>query len=546
MKNKLYISLLIPAVFILCAFSSFRNEQGKSHANVVSTVTPVDTTRGGTIWTHAFAVNNGTSYNSIPILTEKAIYIVNSNTLYELSYKDGRILRQLTLCAKMNSVCYMLLEDTKLYIPLNGGKIECVDTHSMSSCWQSESFGGQSLSTLFYYKGYLYAGSTTVHSQTTTGTFYCLNATDGSTKWTYRDSEHEGGYYWSGGIVHNDILYFTGDNGILVSHSLTEDEVYDRYTLTDTAKIRAGITYNDKTDALYTVSNDGILYEIRTTGSTIQSAVSFPIMKEARYVNCTSTPTIYNNRIYVGCMADQYGFVSVLDATTRQPVYHVQGPYMAEIKSSPLVSTRGASSEEVYVYISANAKPGGLYYFVDTPSALSSDWKTLYTPATDKQYCLASIVSGTDGTLYYSNDSGTLFAVREVARSSDLPELTAQKNEGIQKLESKTALTPAPTKTPIKKRTVRAKKPSKPFAIKTKKKKKKVIVRWKIKTKGCQTLVFYRYGSGKWKKRIIKNQTTVSIKRKRRKTLHIRLRSQKKDKNSYAYSNYTKTFHFKR
>lgn len=525
------------------------DEHGKGAANVVSAVTPVDTARGGTIWTHSFATGNGTSCNSIPILTETAIYIVNADTLYELSYEDGRVLRKLTLCAKMNSICNMLLEDKKLYIPLSGSKMECVDTVSMTSCWRTDGFGGQSLSTLFYHEGYLYAGSTTVHSQGTSGIFYCLDASDGSTQWTYEDPEHEGGYYWSGGIVHENILYFAGDNGILVAHSLTEDEVYDHYTLTSTAKIRAGITYSGETDALYTVSNDGILHEIKTAGNTIQSVHSFSIMEEAGFISCTSTPTIYNNRIYVGCMADQYGYVAVLDAAKRQPVYHVQGPYMAEVKSSPLVSTRGNSSGKVYVYFSANAKPGGVYYFADDPSARSSICQTLFTPATASQYCLASITSGTDGTLYYSNDSGTLFAVREVDHSSDIPlpitqiKPTASEPTSIPKSTPAAVSTPAPTtSTPVSKKQA---KPAKPASIKVKKKKGKLVLRWKNATKGSQTLVFYRYGSGKWKKKIIKKKTTISINMKKKKTLHIRLRSRKKFHGSFVYSGYTKTFHFK-
>lgn len=74
----------------------------------------------------------------------------------------------------------MLLEEHFLYIPLANGTMECVDINSMTSLWQSESFGGQSLSTTFYHNGYLYAGTTNVLSNsTTTGLFYCLNAKGG-------------------------------------------------------------------------------------------------------------------------------------------------------------------------------------------------------------------------------------------------------------------------------------------------------------------------------------------------------------------------------
>ena len=285
-------------------------------ANVVSSVTPEDTADCGAIWANKFSTK-GFSCNSIPIMGANGIYIVNSNTLYELSYANGQVLRKTTLKEKMDSVCNMLLEEHFLYIPLANGTMECVDINSMTSLWQSESFGGQSLSTTFYHNGYLYAGTTNVLSNgTTTGLFYCLNAKDGSTVWTYEDKDHPGGYYWSGAIVYEDALYFTGDNGILVSHSLTEPVVYDTAVLT-TANIRAGLTYHKGTDALYTVAKDGTLFQIQCGNQKITKVSSGKIMNGANFVTCTSTPTIYNNRLYVGCMADQYGYVCVMDLSGK-------------------------------------------------------------------------------------------------------------------------------------------------------------------------------------------------------------------------------------
>ena len=95
-------------------------------------------------------------------------------------------------------------------------------------------------------------------------------------------------------------------------------------------------------------------------------------MSGANFVTCTSTPTIYNNRLYVGCVADQYGYVCVMDALTLKPIYQVKGFQNAEVKSSPLVSTRGSSTGEVTVYFSMNALPGGLYAFKDTEGKTSA------------------------------------------------------------------------------------------------------------------------------------------------------------------------------
>ena len=89
-------------------------------------------------------------------------------------------------------------------------------------------------------------------------------------------------------------------------------------------------------------------------------------------------------------MADQYGYVCIMDALTLKPIYQVKGFQNAEVKSSPLVSTRGSSTGEVTVYFSMNALPGGLYAFKDTEGKTSASLHTLYIPQA-KQYCLYTI-----------------------------------------------------------------------------------------------------------------------------------------------------------
>lgn len=546
-KIILLLLLTVSATILLCSFSTFRGEDGKGQANVVSGQTPINTEKGGTIWTRSFSSGGTTSYNSSPIITDSALYIVNGSTLYELDLK-GNITRQMTLSAKMNSVCYMLLEEDNLYIPLAGGIMECVNISTMRSVWTSEAFGGQSLSTVFYHNGYLYTGTASMKNVSdTTGLFYCLKASDGSTVWTYQDNEHPGGYYWSGSLVHGNALYFAGDNGILVSHSLVDDEVYDTYVLSSTAKIRSGITYDEDTNALYTAGNNGQLYKITVTrDGQISKVTSASVVPGAASINCTSTPTIYNKRLYIGSLADSFGYLSVMDADTLSVIYTVKGTKNAEIKSSPLVSAGYASAynnEQVYVYVSANCPPGGIYYITDDKTARSSTMQTLYIPAAAKQFCLSSIASGEDGTLYYSNDSGTLFAVREVSVSSDR---IAAPTPVPPSTITKTPASPTPSAVPgststTQKKSSSAKKPKAPVKIKYKKKKKTISITWKKKTKNSQTLVYVKYGSGKWKKTVVKKNSKLTIKRKKKK-MRIRLRSRLKQKKKWYYSSYTKIY----
>lgn len=564
MKNISYFSrhilMILSAVFLLCSFTSFRQETGSGYASTTSARTPRNAEKGGTLWTHSFAANDGKySYNSDPIICDSVIYLANYNTLYELDRQNGTVLRTLSLAARTDSVCHMLLEGDHLMIPLSGGMVECIDTDTMASLWQSNSFGGQSLSTLYYHDGYLYAGTVNMVSGTeTTGIFYCIDTMDGSTQWTYKDTEHPGGYYWSGAVSYGNALYFTGDNGILVSHSLTTAEVYDTFTLTTTAKIRAGLTYAPDTDSLYTADTSGQIYRIPLSDNTMiqkDEILSGSAVPAASSSNCTSTPTIWNNRLYVGSIADGYGHLSVLDAATLSLIYTVQGERSAEIKSSPLVSTGYSSAENnnrVYIYVSANQIPGGIYCLMDDSTSTSGTLHTLYTPASAKQFCMSSITADKEGILYYSNDSNTLFAVSEVENSSDrvnaLPsESPVPTSEPDPKPSPGLVSSPPTTSSPVPKEkniSGQTKKPKKPTKIKTARKKKRITLYWK-KQKKTQTLVYIRYGSGKWKKKIIKNKSAYTIQRKKKKMLYYRLRSRVRSGSGWAYSNYTKTYKVK-
>lgn len=536
-NNKLkliFFCILLASVISCCGFSTFRGETGKGNANIVTVKTPADKSRTRLKWSRCFKKTGTTSANSIPVLTKDSIYLVNTNILYELDY-NGNIKRQTTLCAKMNSISNMLLEGNRLFIPLSGGIMECINIQSMSAVWQSKAFGGQSLSTVFYHEGYLYAGSTTVTNSGTSGIFYCLNSSDGSTVWTYEDTEHKGGYYWSGGIVHKNTLYFAGDNGYLVSHSLLTSEVYDTCLLTDTAKIRAGITFDEETDALYTVSNDGTLYQITTEGRQIQQVKKTPIAENGRSMNCTSTPTICQGRIYVGGIADNTGIVSIMDAGQMKVIHTIRGAEHAEIKSSPLLSTGENTDGTVSVYVTANSLPGGIYYFTDSKRTTAGTLQPLFEPDSAKQFCMSSVTAGSDGTLYYSNDSGTLFAIHETTQMTN-----AANNDG-----QKTTPVPPSGKKQERKTNRSLKRPKKPSKITIHKRKRLVTVKWKKFSAKYQTIVYRKYGSGKWKKKLLKKKKTITWKRKKGKTLHFRLRTRLKVNGRWRYSGYTKIFHLK-
>lgn len=340
--------------------------------------------------------------------------MVNKNALYELNQK-GKIKKKLTLKANMNSVCRMIRKGNYLYIPLSDGFVQCVKISTMKSHWESEHFGGQSLSSLYYKNNRLYAGTTNITgSNTTSGIFYCLDATTGKTIWTYEDTKNPGAYYWSGATSDGNTLYFVGDNGLLVSHSLTNSQVIETFPLTLEGKIRSGIVYDKDTKALYTTSTKGEIFKIKVSSTGhIQSAIKTQYLCYNRFANSTSTPTIYNKRIYVGGSADGQGYLTVLDATTLQVLYRVSTGKGKEVKSQPLVlPAENTTEENVYVYFTGNAIPGSLHYILDRKEKTNATLKTLFKPGKKKQqFCISNVFSDKQNVLYYSNDSGTLFAI---------------------------------------------------------------------------------------------------------------------------------------
>lgn len=527
MKRILSFLLIVTLFLIPCssayAWTSFRNEKGESGANTIHAATPVDTNTTGPKWKKRFSQSMGSVMNSTPIITEKNIYIVSKDVLYKTD-KEGTILSTLQLCASMNSMCHMASDGKNLYIPLGGGLLQCVEMNTMTAVWTSEPFGGQSLTTLYIHDGLVYAGTT--NGDGSAGCYYCVGAEDGKTRWSYQNETFPCGYYWSGAISATlsteEYLLFGGDNGILVSHSLTSDQVYDTLDLTSITgskgKIRAGITYDAGSNAFYTTSNNGYLYQIRMGENGKFDRVNSVFLGDSagKTVNCTSTPTIYNGRIYVSSYYDNAGRISVIDADTMHTIY-AAATGTADIKSSPLVSTGYATEENhhrVYVYFTQNTVPGGVYYIEDSSVTESADIKTLFEPKNNPQFCLHSLAADAEGTLYYSNDSGTFFAVHEGFASGDIlppPSPTTPADlpaDSTIKPGTGTVSFPSPTPGPQRTAsdTVPKKKsrPGKPSRIKMKTKK---IHRGKYK------VTLY------WKKGSHSKKTQIKIKGKKLKTV---------------------------
>lgn len=300
-----------------------------------------------------------------------------------------------------------------LFVSLSGGVVQAFDSQTLTSLWVSEAVGGQALSALTYADGYVYTGF--YNGETQDGAFVCLSALDEEpekqteTKQAVWKTETPGGYYWTGAYCRGDYLVVTGENGAEEKEKTAEGTLYvrNRYdgTLVDRASIvgdgRSAVACDPSSGRLYFTTKAGYLYsfDLSETGE-IQSLQSCAYEGES-----TSTPVVCNGKLYFG-IGNQ---VIAADAETLKVLDRAELPGRSQ--GALLLSDYGLEETgSVFLYATYNAAPGGLMVLEDGTDGLEAE--TLFTPEKAQQnYCISSPICGADGVIYYTNDSGYLFAV---------------------------------------------------------------------------------------------------------------------------------------
>ena len=184
------------------------------------------------------------------------------------------------------------------------------------------------------------------------------------------------------------------------------------------ASVRSTAIAGTQEGTLIVATSDGVLHKVSIDADT-GAARELSSVKFGS--STTSTPTIVNGKIYIGGSSlqgepNEWGYVvyggqlSVIDEATMT-VEHAVTSYdggtklPGDSKSAPLVSVQSTGT---YVYFTCNAEPGGVYCYRVGDAVASM----VYTPDEDHQnYSMSSVVCDADGTLYYVNDSGALFAI---------------------------------------------------------------------------------------------------------------------------------------
>lgn len=430
-----------------------------------STVTsaPTSSSNAALAWKKNYGNNN---YSEILTLGN-SIYFASSllnpdwtaqpAVLHRLNAKTGEETASLQLFSAIDSTCRPVYTDGVIVVPLANGRLQGISATEMKTLWVSGAIasGAQNISTVTASGGMVFTGtanSLDTNHNATTGTFFGINAITGERVWA--NEEANTGFYWSGACKVGNVLLYGNDAGVLTAVDPATGKTVS--TLKLSSAIRSTVISNSAETEAYVTTNDGTLHKISVAsdGSLSESNATLFASKS------TSTATLFQGSLFVGgCAADYTGTLSIVDAATMQVKHSVSLPF--EVKSAPLVAK--AADGNTYAYFTCNGvddnrqdhtSGGGAWvYCLETNTAT----KLFDATGSMANYCTKSITMGADGTLYWTNDSGTLFALANAASSSNgndsdstqTPEKPGTNNQQNDKASGSNASKHAPAATPI-------------------------------------------------------------------------------------------------
>lgn len=405
-KIKPVAALLLSAIIFISAIIPVS-------AQVTATETPVNAEETRLKW----SLKIGSGYRdapSVPTADGNFVFVMSRNKLYKISADSGEIIQSVQMASEPSfSYTPVTVADGKIFCPLENGIIQAFDKETMNSLWvSSDPLGGQALTRAVFYDGLLYTGFW--NDEELDANFVCLDAQTGETKWS---CTRKGGFYWAECFVNGSFAVAGGDNGSADNEAAGSLVCFNRLTgeITDTAEIigdqRSGIAEDNGN--LFFVTKAGYFCKIPLTSGGKFGNPEFLKLSGAS----TSTPTVCKGRAYIGVQQKGFsGSINIIDINTMSVIRDI--PSGGYPQSELLIST--AYEDEggkVLIYSTYNSPPGGISVITDGANIDAPSTEQLFVPETAAQgYCISPIAVGDDGTLFYKNDSGTVFALEKAEK----------------------------------------------------------------------------------------------------------------------------------
>lgn len=354
----------------------------------------------------------GSVYAGTPILVNNHIYAVRNHKIEMLDAKTGKVKASTKLHSQIGYYSNIIYGGGMIFVPLGNGDVQCFNAATLKSMYLIEnpaslgSYWGV-YGAMHYDNGKLYIGYS---NQGDYGGYAVYDTLDPNIDDEYEvvkplwiTGEKDQSYYGSGAVTIKDMVVIGGDGGIVSVRNAKTGEELSKCQLS--GKIRCSLVYAD--GYIWTTTQNKKIYKLLLSENgkiTVAEEADLPN-------NSNASPVVTGGKVYVTGGVWGAGFFAVYDMNlTLLAQEKGENPF-----NTPTVST---AYDNVCVYFTENGPEGSLYMAEVTANNKITLTK-IYTPE-HQQYSMSKVIIGSDGTIYYTNDSGYLFAIR--GKSGEVPE----------------------------------------------------------------------------------------------------------------------------
>lgn len=354
----------------------------------------------------------GSVYAGTPILVNNHIYAVRNHKIEMLDAKTGEVKASTKLHSQIGYYSNIIYGGGMIFVPLGNGDVQCFNAATLKSMYLIEnpaslgSYWGV-YGAMHYDNGKLYVGYS---NQRDYGGYAVYDTLDPNIDDEYEvvkplwiTGEKDQSYYGSGAVTIKDMVVIGGDGGIVSVRNAKSGEELSKLQLS--GKIRCSLVYAD--GYIWTTTQNKKIYKLLLSESgkiTVAEEADLPN-------NSNASPVVTGGKVYITGGVWGAGFLAVYDMNlTLLAQEKGENPF-----NTPTVST---AYDNVCVYFTENGPEGSLYMAEVTANNKITLTK-IYTPE-HPQYSMSKVIIGSDGTIYYANDSGYLFAIRD--KLGEVPE----------------------------------------------------------------------------------------------------------------------------
>lgn len=424
------------------SWNGFGNAGGTTLVN-----TPTPTESAAELWkvNLATAADKWVSLGD-PIIAGGYVFVTTNSELVKID-NTGKVVARVSKGGTTSYFSRPVYADGLIISANDDGSVCAFSAETLECVWKTSALeapaaGGryQANSTMTVANGCVYAEFVTgagAFGTATGGAMVCIDIATGKIVWsnvtTKTGSSTGEGYYWAGAAASGSDLVIGDESGCVKLIDGKSGKVKSSVNLSGNP-VRATIVSagtEDGNPAFLAVGRQpATLYKIVREGDMLRIVGSCAFAKTS-----TSTPAVANGKVYVGGSdSSNNGQFTVVDLASMKVEKTLDMGKKAEVKASPLVCVQGGTT---YAYFTCNYTPGALYCFNQSTGKVAA----IYTPSgSDANYCTASVIADARGNLYYTNDSGTLFALKaapgftvnfETAGGSATPSVRTAQNKSM-------------------------------------------------------------------------------------------------------------------